>query len=208
MNTLIRKAVPEDAWAMVAIKNQLPLNFADGSVSAGGFLLGTDAATYRNYIEEAYCLVAEADGAVVGFGIVFPDALLRTSDVWQKRYEVDWLIDLAVYEPHPLCYFEQLAFLKGHKRAVLVLAYNLVKWLFDLGYAALFTTTVNKPILNLAAVPFIEAVAGKKVGNIDEVYPVVGQINSDIYLIEAAHFYQETEAHSLYPFFKANSIAL
>lgn len=208
MTTIIRKAVPEDALEMVSVKNQLPLNFADGSVSTGGFLLGTDAATYQKYIEEAYCLVAESEGNVVGFGIVFPDSLLRESEIWQKRYEVDWLINLADYESQLLCYFEQLAFLKGHKRAVLVLAYNLVKWQFDSGYSALFTTTVNKPILNLAAIPFIKAVDGKKVGNIDEVYPVVGHINSDIYLVEAALFYQKTQAHSLYSFFEDHTIAL
>jgi hypothetical protein len=181
---------------------------ADGSVSTGGFLLGTDAATYQKYIEEAHCLVAESEGCVVGFGIVFPDSLLRQSDIWQKRYEVDWLINLPDYECQPLGYFEQLAFLKGHKRAVLAVAYNLVKRLFDSGYSALFTTTVNKPILNLAAIPFIKAVDGKKVGTIDEVYPVVGQINSDIYLVEAALFYQKTQAHPLYSFFIANTIAL
>jgi len=208
MTTIIRKAVPEDALAMVAIKNQLPLNFADGSVSTGGFLLGTDAVTYQKYIEEAYCLVAESEGCVVGFGIVFPDCLLRESEIWQKRYEVDWLIHLPDYESQLLCYFEQLAFLKGHRKAVLVLAYNLVKWLFDSGYSVLFTTTVNKPILNLAAIPFIKAVDGKKVGNIDEVYPVVGNINSDIYLVEAVLFYQKTQAHSLYSFFEDHTIAL
>lgn len=200
MTAIIRKAVPKDALAMVAIKNQLPLNFADGSVSTGGFLLGTDAATYEKYIKEAYCLVAESGGCVVGFGIVFPDSLLRESDIWQKRYEVDWLIHLADYECQQLCYFEQLAFLKGHKRAVLVLAYNLVKWLFDSDYSALFTTTVNKPILNLAAIPFIKAVDGKKVGNIDEVYPVVGQINSDIYLVEAALLSENASSSTLFIF--------
>ena len=208
MNTIIRKAVPEDALSMVSIKNQLPLNFTDGSVSTGGFLLGTDVATYQKYIKEAYCLVAESEGCVVGFGIIFPDTLLRESEIWHKRHEVDWLIYLPDYEPQWLCYFEQLAFLKGHKRAVLVLAYNLVKWLFDLGYTTLFSTTVNKPILNLAAIPFIEVVAGKKVGNIDEIYPTIGHINSDIYLIEAAHFYQKTETHWLYPFFKEHTIVL
>lgn len=208
MTTIIRKAVPEDALTMVSIKNQLPLNFADGSVSTGGFLLGTDAITYQKYIEEAYCLVAESEGCVVGFGIVFPDSLLRESEIWEKRYEVDWLIHLPDYESKLLCYFEQLAFLKGHRKAVLLLAYNLVKWLFDSGYSALFTTTVNKPILNLAAIPFIEVVGGKKVGNIDEVYPVVGQINSDIYLVEAALFYQKTRDHSLYSFFEEHTIVL
>jgi hypothetical protein len=137
-----------------------------------------------------------------------PTPASRIGGLEKTPHGPTWYIDLPFYEKQNLCYFEQLAFLKGHKKAVLVLAYNLVKWLFDLGYTTLFTTTVNKPILNLAAIPFIEVVAGKKVGNIDEIYPVVGHINSDIYLVEAALFYQKTEAHSLYPFFKQHTIVL
>lgn len=190
-------ARPDDAAAFILIKNQLSFTQADGSTSKGGFLLGTDIDTYRKYIEQAHCLVAEVNEEVVGFGIIFRDEMLRNSDVWKRRHQANWQIDLTHYEHQKLCYFEQLAFLNGHRRLVISLAYHLVKWVFDLGYQTLFTTTVREPILNLAAIPFIRAVSGILAGNIDETYPVIGHINSDIYLLEAETFYVRTASHPL-----------
>lgn len=206
MNTRIRKAQLSDAEAFIAIKNQLPISMADGTTTKGGFLLGTDIDTYRNFIENEYCLVAEADTQVVGFGIILKDSSLRESEIWEKRSSADWFINLDVYESQKLGYFEQLAFLKGHRKSVLKLCYNLVKWVFEQGYETLFTTTVNKPILNLAAIPFIKTVDGIQAGNIDEFYPKIGQINSDIYLIEATGFFEKVKNLPLWPFFEANTL--
>lgn len=205
MNTRIRKATLNDAEAFMAIKDQLPISMADGTTTKGGFLLGTDIDTYRQFIENEYCLVAEVDTQVVGFGIILKDFTLRASEIWEKRTSADWFINLADYEWQQLAYFEQLAFLKGHKKAVLILCYNLMKWVFEQGYETLFTTTVNKPILNLAAIPFIEAAGGIHAGNIDEFYPKIGQINSDIYLIERKIFSVKVKSLPLFPFFEANT---
>ncbi|NUO01587.1 MAG: hypothetical protein HUU01_13350 [Saprospiraceae bacterium] len=203
MSTTIRRAQIEDAAAFVRIKDQLPLPLADGGTTTGGFLLGTNLDTYRHYIKDAYCLVATGEQGVVGFGILLPDPLLRESEVWQKRDHAAWYIDLPVYEKQNLCYFEQLAFLPGHRKTVLKLSYNLIKWAFDAGHHALFTTTVNKPVRNLAALPFIKAAGGIHAGNIDEVYPSIGPINSDIYLMLSGVFFQKARAHTLYPVFKS-----
>lgn len=202
MSTIIRKAEWKDAPAFVRIKDQLPLTLTSGGSTKGGFLLGTDLKTYRNYIQNAYCLVATTGKNVVGFGILLPDRLLRESEVWKKRHWATWYVDLPVYEKQNLCYFEQLAFLPGHRKTVLKLSYNLMKWAFEEGHETLFTTTVNKPVLNLAAIPFIKAAGGIHAGNIDEVYPRIGAINSDIYLMASGVFFQKTEAHPLYPLFK------
>lgn len=204
MKSRIRIAELQDAAAFVAIKDQLPIQRTDGSTTTGGFLLGTDLNTYEYYIENAFCLVAEVNNVIVGFGIIFPDEMLRSSDVWLRRKQADWFIDLAFWEDKKLCYFEQLAFLPGHKKQVILLAYNLVKWVFDLGYETLFTTTVKEPVLNLAAIPFINAVDGIKAGSIQEVYPKIGLINSDIYLIDSEAFDRKTKIHNLYPFFQNN----
>jgi hypothetical protein len=208
MNSKIRLAAVEDAAAFLAIKNELPITRTDGTTTRGGFLLGTDLQTYRQYIEQAYCLVAEVEGEVVGFGIVFGDSMLRNSDVWTRRREAKWFVDIEKYEKKRLCYFEQLAFLPGHRKLVIALAYNLVKWVFELGHEVMLTTTVREPIVNLAAVPFIHAVSGIHAGNIDETYPTVGHINSDIYLVESENFFKYTEKHRLYPFLQKNSVIL
>ena len=201
----LRRAVPGDELAFLYIKSQLPLVGAD-KTSTGGFLLGTDAQTYLRYIQTAHCLVSEFEGRIVGFGIILPDSLLRASDVWVRRYSANWDIDLPTYENQVLCYFEQFAFLKGHKRSAVALAYNLVKQAFEQGAEYLFTTTVNKPVLNLAAIPFIKAVKGIRGGTIDETYPLVGPINSDIWIVSARTYEEQVQAHPLYPFLVANTI--
>ena len=202
----IRVAEVRDAEAFVAIKNQLPITRADGSTTTGGFLLGTDLETYKTYITQGYCLVAEVNNQVVGFGIMFTDKMLRESDVWQRRHLATWNIALSDYENRNLCYFEQLAFLSGHRRLALALAYNLVKQTFDKGYHTLVATTVKAPVLNLAAIPFIQAAGGLHTGNINEVYPTIGLINSDIYMLDANRFYTHAARHVLYPFFRQHTI--
>ncbi len=203
---MLRKSIIGDEKHFLRIKDRLPIQRTDGSTTTGGFLLGTDEATYLKYIQNAYCLTALKGEEIVGFGIIFPDAMLRASEVWEKRNDADLYIDLQKYEQQILCYFEQLAFLPGHRRLVIKLAYQLVKMAFDAGAESLMTTTVNKPVLNLAAVPFIKAANGIHVGNIDETYPLIGAINSDIWLIEREDFYEKSRAHVLYPLFTNNSL--
>lgn len=206
MKHAIRKSVEADASSFVEIKNQLPMLRERGG--RGGFLLGTDQATYQSYIKNVYSLSAIHQGGVIGFGIVFQDEVLRKIDLWQKRSQVDWSIDMLELEQKKVCYFEQLAFLSGHRRQVISLAYNLVDFAFRQGHEVLLTTTVKKPILNLAAVPFIKAVGGKKVGEIDEIYPIVGQIQSDIYLVQAVDFFSKVRQHPLFPFLESRKIVI
>ena len=204
MNIEIRKATLEDAADFLRIKDRLPLTYTDGRTTTGGFLLGTDLDTYRRYIAEDLCLVGTQGETVVGFGIMLRDESLKASEVWEKRHQATWNLSIAQFEHQPLCYFEQLAFLPGHGRLVIKLAYNLCCWAFELGHAYLFTTTVRAPVVNLAAVPYILKASGRKVGNIDEVYPRIGPINSDLYLIERKGFYTATTSSKLAPFLKAS----
>ena len=46
----------------------------------------------------------------------------------------------------------------------------------------LFSSTVIKPVINQAAVPYLQYLGGKRVGILDEEDPVVGQLVSDIWL--------------------------
>lgn len=204
MNRKIRKARIEDAEAFIAIKDQLSFQKSDGSSTKGGFLLGTDLNTYRKYIRESLCYVAEVDEKVVGFGIVIHDEQMRASDIWTRRHQAKWTIDIDEYEQKKLCYFEQLAFLSGYRSLVVLLAYQMAKESLDSGAEFLFTTTVRKPIINLAAVPFILSVEGKKVGQIDEVYPIVGPILSDIYLVDLKFFKEKAKQHRLYSLIERN----
>jgi hypothetical protein len=200
-HTIIRKATLADAPAIFSLKEKLPLRSDGDKTSKGGFLLGTTLEKYVEYINDAYCLVAENRDEIIGFGIIIPDEMLRDTEMWQKRNLVDWKVNISAYEPMKLSYFEQFAFLPGNRRIAVRLAYNLVKKTFDSGAEALFTTTVHKPVKNLAAVPFIYSADGVFAGNIDEYYPIVGQINSDIYVMDRTAFANALVKHPLLPFF-------
>jgi hypothetical protein len=202
----IRPGNPADAPALAAIKAQLPFQGDDGSTTSGGFLLGTDLDTYALYLSVGESLVAEADGRIVGFGLVFGDELLRTSAIWQRREEAVWTMDIQPFLDQPLAYFEQLAFIRGYARQALAVCYHLARRSFDRGTAAMITTTVREPVRNLAAVPYILAIGGVHAGTLQETYPGVGSIVSDIYLMTAGAFYERTRSHRFYPWLESQRI--
>lgn len=193
MKTRIRPSITTDALDFDRIKNALPLNHTEGEQTQGGFLLGTDIATYQFYIENGLCFTAEYNNDVVGFGVILPDAMVKQSELWEKREAVNWAIDIEQIEQRNIGYIEQLAVLKGYRKTALSLAYHLVKTAFDSGIDYMLTTTVRKPVLNLAAVPYIRAVGGRIVGQIDEQYPDIGSIKSHIHLIESQSFYNHID---------------
>ncbi len=69
MSLTIRRSEYDDAKHFVTIKEMLVFNNEKESRN-GGFLLGSDEKTYREYISYQYCLTAEIDNKIVGFGII------------------------------------------------------------------------------------------------------------------------------------------
>lgn len=198
----IRKAIATDVARFLEIKDQLSFKNVDGTTTKGGFLLGTDSATYISYIHHDYCLVAEHEGVVVGFGIMLRDESVRQSDLWLRRKAANWDIHIDTFEHNKITYFEQLAFMQGYSRTVMKLAYNLLKTSFEDGHDYMFATTVSKPIINLAAVPYILKAGGRKVGSINEMYPLIGEIVSDIYMIDKNKFVNELKLSPLQEWLK------
>lgn len=207
MNQKIRIAIPEDAEHFVRIKKCLPLNMQHDHTKQGGFLLGTSLETYKFYIAHGFCLTATASDQIVGFGIQLPDHLIKQSELWEKRKTAKWTMNLATLENSTIAYIEQLAFLKGYHKLVLALSYNLIHDAFKKGAQYVLTTTVRKPVVNEAAIPLVQAVGGSHIGNIDEVYPEVGEINSDIYAMEKSLFYQRLRQRISYDFMAEHSLS-
>ncbi|RUA08224.1 MAG: hypothetical protein DSY82_07295 [Flavobacteriia bacterium] len=206
MKQKIRKSILQDAQHFVRIKNKLPLPKENKDTTQGGFLLGTDINTYKFYIENGYCLTGVIKGKIVGFGILLPNQIVKSSELWEKRKKVNWTININDLENNNVSFIEQLAFLRGHRKLSLVLSYNLVKTGFDKGADFILTTTVQKPIINTAAIPYIKSIGGFKIGNIDEIYPKIGNINSDIYLIKKNSFYKKIKELSFYELLKSNEL--
>jgi hypothetical protein len=53
----------------------------------------------------------------------------------------------------------------------------------ELGHALVLTTTVIEPVVNRAAVPYLDRVGAEPVGRIEEHYPSVGRVVSAIHAI-------------------------
>jgi len=206
MKQKIRKSTLQDAQHFVRIKNKLPLPKENKNTTQGGFLLGTDIDTYKFYIKNGHCLTAIINSEIVGFGIIIPNQLVKRSELWEKRKKVKWTININDLENNNVSYIEQLAFLKGHNKLSIVLSYNLIKMGFSKGANFMLTTTVKKPIVNAAAIPYIKSIGGFKIGNIDEIYPGIGNINSDIYLIKKNTFYKKIKELSFYDLLKSNEL--
>ena len=184
----LRPARPADVPEMLAVK--AALRFTDaGSGARGGFLLGSDAEGYlqRIAVGSAWVLEGAAPGRLEGFAIVLPDAVFRASEVWQRRAAVCWSgADPEVLSAHRLCYYDQLAVRRGRfglRRWSAALAMTALAAILD-EHDFLVTSTVRAPVRNLAAVGFIERLGGRVVGQLDEHYPDVGALVSDIWLVE------------------------
>lgn len=89
MTLLLRRARKGDESALYRVKKGLPITLASGETTRVGFLLGSSVETYRFFIERALVDVFENKGEIVGFAVVLPDDLLRKSEIWQRKNEIE-----------------------------------------------------------------------------------------------------------------------
>ncbi|MAA79868.1 MAG: hypothetical protein CL916_11475 [Deltaproteobacteria bacterium] len=178
----IRPAQFSDIEDMLNVKRTLVFSESQGVSFRGGFLLGTDAQGYRIRIAQGLTWVIDDDG-VKGFSIMLPDQALRASDIWSRRNEVQWSIDPNPVEQSKLGYYDQLAVIPGPWRSLApVIAIVSIMDFMRQKPDYVISSTVIKPVTNLAAVPYLQFLGGTQVGILDEVDPVVGQLVSDIWL--------------------------
>lgn len=190
----LRAGEPGDAEAMLAIKRKLKMqpDPGDGAQSSrGGFLLGSTLAQYEALLAGAQVDVLLDGAAVVGFVTALPDAALRASDLWRRRAQIGGGLgapELAALESLRLGYLDQLALLPDPKYRLCApaLAYRAAQRLFEAGGELVFATVVARPVRNLVTRPLLAAVGAVQLGSIDEVYPEVGAITSDVFCITRA----------------------
>lgn len=188
---ILRPARPADIPAMLALKRALALRVLGGAGARGGFLLGSDAAGYAELIARARCWVAVEGGELLGFVIVWPDAVFRASEVWARRDRVDWVEPPGDLLDRPIAYVDQLAVRAGGPRSRrwgAALALRAILETLEEG-GVLVATTVEVPVVNRAALPYLRRVGGRRLGQIDEVYPEVGAIRSAIWAALADQVY-------------------
>jgi hypothetical protein len=179
---LLRRATLSDVPAILAIKERLQL--APGQEPArGGFLLGCSAERYGGLIAAANVLVMEIGGKAAGFAITLPDPVLRASELWSRRELIRWYPGEAVPpEAEPVAYFDQLAVSPDAPRVhVAALAFAAVKMIDQAGHRHLYATSLHEPVVNRAAFPFLEALGARPVGEVEEDYPGVGPVVSQLH---------------------------
>jgi len=198
MKTRLRTAELRDIPDMLRIKNALAFNGGSAISTNGGFLLGSDEAAYREYVQHACCMLAEEEMGAVGFGIMLPDAVFRASEIWKKKDKLAGAAQLNELNNLKICYFEQLAVLPVHRSCAVMLAHGLATAMFGNGHDMMISTTVHAPIENRAAWPFLLAAGADKVARIEETYPGVGNITSDIWLLTRERFETILPRHPLY----------
>lgn len=199
----LRAGEPGDAEAMLSVKQRLRMQpDRAGDASRGGFLLGSTRAQYEALLRLAHVDILLDRGAVVGFITALPDAVLRESDLWQRRAQIagdGGVVDpaaLAALEARRLGYIDQLAVLPDplYRPYGPVLAYRALTRLFAAGSELVFATVVARPVRNLATLPMLAAVGAVRLGAIDEVYPEVGPVTSDVYYVTPAALADSSDA--------------
>lgn len=180
--TRVRRATPADAEALLAVKRALALPEGAREAPRGGFLLGASPERYRALIEAAdVWVLTDAHGAVAGFAVVLPEAVLRASELWGRRELIRWDAPGWTAPDERMCYFDQLAILPHARMRAPELALAALRAAVEAGHEHLYATIVAHPVYNAASLPLLRALGAQRVGTVEEEYEGVGTIVSDLY---------------------------
>ncbi len=184
-----------DIDRITAIKQNL--HPAEGG-RGGGFILGSSRELYRRWIETAVVKVlqqeerkrrgSERHTSLVGYAICLPDAVLRQSELWQKKDRIDFNIAIDSIVHDKIAYFEQLAILPRYRYALPQLLKATLETISAQGHRHLFTTTVCKPFNNCAAHGLLKRSAARTVGYLQEHHPVHGTIVSRLHYMSRDNY--------------------
>jgi hypothetical protein len=179
----IRRATQADAQAILAVKRALALPADAREAPRGGFLLGSSLEQYRALIQVAdVWVLSDTAGAVAGFAVLLPDAVLRASELWEHRHAIRWEAPAGWTVPEAdVCYFDQLAILPTARMRAPELALTSLRGAVRAGHQHLFATVVTHPVQNTASLALLRALDARRVGSLDEEYDGAGRIVSDLY---------------------------
>lgn len=194
----LRHATSSDLDSILKIKEALKISRVEEKQTNEGFLLGSSPEFYLEMIEHGIAQVVEShtDGIVYGVGFALPWDMLKLTEVWQKRKLATWrgtlLDDLEGGKPG---YIEQLAVLPGQSLRFLApgLGLSLVEQLFNQGHTHILATTVLEPVKNTAAIKLLRLIHALPAGDIEEHYPLIGRILSQIHCV-SLHEYKKARA--------------
>jgi hypothetical protein len=193
MRVYLRQAGSGDAMNLYSIKEQLRFKLENMvSKQAGGFLLGTSLEAYKGFIQNDVVYVAEQEHPrqVVGFAIAMQHETLAQSVLMERAEQVQWESAFHLrFDAKRFAFFEQLGMLADPAYRVYAkyLAFSATRKALQT-HEAIFTTVLKYPVHNTAAIPFIKVIGFDFVGTVDEIYPEIGPIKSDVYHLSRATF--------------------
>lgn len=188
----VRPGRVDDLQTILKIRAALPMP-RSAQTTDGGFLLGSPPEQYLGYLQNNLVWILQVQGEAVAFCVAFPDHLLRASEFWQRRAQIRWIRpeEASQIEGQRIAYLDQLAAIPSPKTRfwTIALALRVLDELFAgndafAGHDLCVTTTVLEPVCNRAAWNFLDRAGAKRLGDLDEHYPVVGDIRSAIFCID------------------------
>ncbi len=186
----LRRAQIDDVEQILAIRTEFSPSQDTWSSAREGFLLGNDADGYRKRIENGIVWVLEdlSKSTLGGFCILLPDEMLRASEFWMKRAQIQWAESFKVDENARVGYFDQLAVLPSCRAHAVRLAKTGVSEMMADGTDFMVATTVTEPMINRAATPLLRRVGAQPVGTVHEYYPSFGSLVSTVWVLTRANF--------------------
>ena len=193
----VRTATLSDVDSIMAVKQAL--RHVDDE--RGGFILGSPRELYCTWVKTAVVKVLQTEQAnanrlgevseapgIVGYAICLPDAVVRQSELWQKKDHIAFSIPIDSIVKEKIAYFEQLAVLPRYRRYVAKLLVATLDVIFAQGHQHLFSTTVSEPFNNQAAQGLYKRGAAQTVGYLREHYPEYGTIVSQLHYMPRANY--------------------
>jgi GNAT superfamily N-acetyltransferase len=184
---ILRRAAAGDVEALLEVKGALYIRpeAEGGEAPGGGFLLGASREQYAFLVEHAgVWVLQDPSGTVGGFAVALPDPVLRATDLWARRGAIRWEGEgTGELETERVAYFDQLAVRPGRRWRgyAPALAAAVVARLVETEHRHLFATVVREPVRNRASLPLLRAVGARRVGEVEEEYPGVGRVLSEVY---------------------------
>ncbi|MBZ0216801.1 MAG: hypothetical protein K8F25_09630 [Fimbriimonadaceae bacterium] len=196
---LVRPAKSGDVHDILAIKTALSIRPDQAPHSGGGFLLDSDVERIRRHIEEDILLVVEDpdDKRLAGFALVFRHETVM-SDIWPRRGKAALNISEEFLTQAKVSWFDKLGMRTGlqYRRHAPLLALKATQLALE-EHTLIGAAVMTNPAPNVNSLRLLGKAGFQTIGSITEDYPGVGNMTSDIYVVDRETFRQTISAPAL-----------
>ena len=190
MHLLVRPAKVSDVHDILAIKADLSIRPDQTPHSGGGFLVDSDLERMRRHIEEDILLVAEdpENRRLAGFALVFRHETVMT-DIWPRRGSAALNISPEIISQSKISWFDKLGMRTGHqyRRHAPLLALRATEFALK-EHMLIGAAVMKEPAPNVNSLRLLNKAGFQTIGSITEEMPGIGNLTSDIYMVDRETF--------------------